>query len=255
MINLREYYLKYCTQNSYHYRYYDNILNNYVETLPFEYETIEKSDLKCYDEIEIIKVFKESLYPNSQTDFSDYILLTFYLFNNDYSITIFPKELGRPTDNFSSTIRSYIISKNPEKYEILGKVTWAERKTFIDNMEVIKISNKKVEEELNNLFKKVSTRNASFSLMTEDERLKEIVNLLELLFDQYNLPIFSTNIENYISKKKITDMKGILQCFRHSKYEDLEKRKCFSQIDKTFLIDIGIIYLEYIYKNGQKKQN
>ncbi len=65
MINLKEYYLKNCDENYYHFKYYDEIKNGYNIETDFFWVEYFKKELIFFDVNEIVDNFKVSLYPDS----------------------------------------------------------------------------------------------------------------------------------------------------------------------------------------------
>lgn len=243
MINLRSYYLDNCEKEDYYYKWYKQIKENYIEEVDYR-NVVPKSDPIFYDDNEVIKQYKLMLYPDATLDYLEFILFNFYLKNEDYIIEKFPEQLERPSNNFSNEIRQYMIVNKVVDYEKLEKVTWQSRRIFIDEMKIIKKNVTNIlSKQIDSIFKMISTRNNGFNEMNTDEKLQEIANCLMLLIDKYEYPNFSENINEYISKNKLSSLKGNLQCFRHSEEWALEKRKNFSEIDKQILIEIGIIYV------------
>ncbi len=242
MTNLRSFYLENCSSDSYHYKWYKEIKENYCDE-NFNGDLVFKEDLELYDDKEVITIFKKMLYPGAALDFKNYVLLVFYLYYNDYIIVDFPDELKRPSDNFSESLRLYMIKNKIIDYEKLGKVPWKERKDFINELVIQKKELNHIYKEINKVFIDISTRSNSFNEMTIDEKLQEIANCLMRLIDKYSYPEFSEDIDEYISKNKISSLKGKLQCFRHPEEWALEKRKLISEEDKKTLIEVGILYI------------
>ena len=115
-----------------------------------------------------------------------------------------------------------------------------------------------MEEDIDYLFEKISTRNARFNSMSENEKLKELGNLIEnmLLHDEkFKKLDYSDLTFNYINDDIVKDFRNKVQCFRHASDEALEERQSFSNEQKKFLIDYGIIIIKSIYTllKNQKK--
>lgn len=99
--------------------------------------------------------------------------------------------------------------------------------------------------------KHISTRSAKFYEMSQDEKLKELVNLFEYMLKEDN-KYRLINIENYsfnlIDFETFKAFKKRLQAFRHSNLNALEQRKNYSDEEKKFLIDYGIVLCNAIYR-------
>lgn len=105
-------------------------------------------------------------------------------------------------------------------------------------------------EELDNIIQKISTRNAQFNEMALDEKLKEIGNLIEYLLK--NDKKFITLNYDYISLEfiKESDVKKLrnkIQCFRHSSKESLRERNEYTENQKHFMVEFGIVICNLIY--------
>lgn len=250
MINLRNFFLDNCKSEDYYSQWYKEIRDEYLigDFLVSE----QKEDLVVMGVTQIITMYKSMLYPENSIEKLDFILMNFYLKENGYIIQNFPNQINQPRFDFSEEIRQYMIASGVTDYETLGKVTWQERRNYINNLIFEKSDNVFIEQEIDELFKKISTRDSSFNDMTIDEKLKEISNCLMGLIDNYGVPNFSNNVNEYVSSKKVKSLKGKLQCFRHSEDWALNERKNFSEPDKEILIEAGILYIRQ-YKNLIKK--
>lgn len=58
---------------------------------------------------------------------------------------------------------------------------------------------------------------------------------------------YSKNCFDYIDDKIITRYKKKLQCFRHSSSESISERSGFSEEQKKFMVDYGIVILKGIH--------
>jgi vacuolar-type H+-ATPase subunit I/STV1 len=107
-----------------------------------------------------------------------------------------------------------------------------------------------VSEELDELIQKISTRNAQFCEMALDEKLKEVGNLIEYLLKKDGK--FITLNYDYISLGfiKENDVKRFrkkIQCFRHSSQESLKERRKYTENQKQFMVEVGIVMCNLIY--------
>lgn len=110
-----------------------------------------------------------------------------------------------------------------------------------------------LDKEIDVLFKRISTREASFTDMSLNERLKEIVNLLELLLKKENNKYRNDiNVEfissGFVKEDSVIKLRKKLHCFRHSSVNSLRERQEFSILQKEFLVDYGILICSYIYR-------
>ena len=107
-----------------------------------------------------------------------------------------------------------------------------------------------VNEELDELMRRISTRNAQFNEMALDERLKEIANLIENLLKKDG-KFIELNYDNislgFINENDVRKFKKILQCFRHSSEESLEEREKYTENQKQFLVNLGLTICHLIY--------
>ncbi|MBU3105141.1 hypothetical protein [Clostridium gasigenes] len=105
-------------------------------------------------------------------------------------------------------------------------------------------------EELDKLIQKISTRNAQFSEMALDEKLKEIGNVIENLLKDGKK--FITLDYNDISLGFIeeVDVKGLrkkVQCFRHSSKDSIDERKTYTEKQKQFMVEFGVVISNLIF--------
>lgn len=105
-------------------------------------------------------------------------------------------------------------------------------------------------EEVDDLIQKISTRNAQFSEMALDEKLKEIGNLFEYLLKKDGK--FITLSYDYISlgfikENDVKELRKKIQCFRHSSQESLKERKEYTENQKQFMVELGIVICNLIY--------
>ena len=107
---------------------------------------------------------------------------------------------------------------------------------------------------MNMILKKISTRDADFEKMSLDERLETICNCIELFLkphkksDKFIILDYSDTL-GYLSDEVVKEFRKRLECFRHSTKEDLIKRKQITIEQKKFLINYGLLIINYI--NGK----
>ena len=96
----------------------------------------------------------------------------------------------------------------------------------------------------------ISTRNAKFSEISTNEKLKEIANLFENILKREGKYIevnFLKITYGFFSNEIVKDYKKNIQCFRHSSEESLHERDEFTEEKKLVYIDIGIFLCNVTY--------
>lgn len=112
-------------------------------------------------------------------------------------------------------------------------------------------------EEVDELIQKISTRNARFNNMALDEKLKEIGNLIEYLLKD-NGKFIKLNYNDisvgFVDDGDVRELRKKVQCFRHSSKESIIERGKYTEQQKLFMVEFGIIICNLIY-NELKKHN
>ena len=245
MINTYQYYCDHVKQDSYFYFKYDMKINEW-----FSFHNT------CYfDEEEMIKKFRELTYPSNtycEDDEMEFLLICFYLNDNGYYIEEFPGflEKPKPASVFSNDIRTHILSNGGAS----NIVTWAERRRVADSLKIVKKDMAKVEvsKGLNELFKKISNRNADFIAMSSEEKIGEINNAIENLLkieEKWQQIDYENETCNFITNEMVTNYRNLTHCFRHASEKSLRQRESFSNNQKDFLINYGITICDIVYKN------
>lgn len=106
-----------------------------------------------------------------------------------------------------------------------------------------------ISEGMDEIIQKISTRNAEFSEMTLDERLKEIANSIEYLLkkdDDFITLDYDTISLELLSEDDITKFRKKLQCFRHSSKDSLKERAEYTENQKGFLVELGVVMCNMI---------
>lgn len=269
-MNILEFYKENVSKGEYYYKFYNEIvivperrekelrkILSYTE----DYEDEEMDDLdneyEFFDDEDIIEKFKYLCQPDTTSSDENTILfhlITYYLYKNGYVLKEFPKLLVRPPeDPFQFTnneIRNKVIQNG--KMRPNGEVPYAERRIIVSNFTFEKMRTTMVDENLDEIFKNISTRNAKFENMEMDEKLKEIINAIEYMLKDNKKYIsldYETISKGFVKEESILEYKSILQCFRHSSTKSIEERKQISESQKQFLIDYGIMICRMIYYN------
>ena len=178
-------------------------------------------------------------------------MICFYLNNEGYVVSEFPTILSRPKklETFSLDIRENILSEDHNS----SCVTWKSRREYANHMIIKKSHNSSiiVESDLNEIFKKISNRNADFDSMTKDEKLEEICNAIEnLLKDGKKWLDVDYEAETFglITKDSVLNYRKKIQCFRHCADASIQERKSILDNQKDFLINYGITICDFIFK-------
>lgn len=248
-IDIRKFYLDNIQKIEYHFQFHGEI-----ESIP------DNVSFEVWDTQAAIEKFKGLCNPYyDKSGYDDvercwFYLITYYLYTMGYEIEEFPDVLARPplsvSDFTYNEVRSKIISQGEQEPD--GKVRWEKRSQLVKNLTFKqKITHIGISDYLEQKFIEISTRNAVFDDMDTDEKLKEIVNLIENMLKKengkYDKLDYSKLCFDYVSDEKIRTYKNKLQCFRHASDANLKQRESFSDEQKNFLIDFGLIILKAIY--------
>lgn len=243
MICIYDYYRKNIKEDSFYYFTFNSDIESYF---------IFNDDYKYFDEKQLINRFRLLTYP--KTDYSEnenmeFILICFYLNNQGYYIEQFPNFLERPTnvESFSLEMREYILSYENNN----GVVSWAKRRLLSNSLIFNRndISNISITEDLNELFKKISNRNADFIAMTNNEKLGEINNVIENILkinDKWKDIDYQIETFGFLSNDIVMQYRKLIHCFRHGTENSIEERNTFTDQQKDFLINYGITICELV---------
>jgi hypothetical protein len=176
---------------------------------------------------------------------------------------IFESESNSKVTKLISALLNYYEDYKLKNNELLDydKKKIYETKKAIENLEKEDAEKVVVIEELDELIQKISTRNALFSEMALDEKLKEIGNLIEYLLKKDG-KFITLNYDNislgFIKESDVKELRKKIQCFRHSSQESLKERKDYTENQKQFMVELGIVICNLIYnelKNNQTNSN
>ncbi|KIM18359.1 hypothetical protein HW41_05025 [Apilactobacillus kunkeei] len=255
-MDLKKFYFNNIKDDEYHYKFNDfikNINNQYDELIG--YNEIEDCAFDIFDDDEAIGKFKELCQPNVGFGNPDnvcwFYLVTYYLYKRGYVIKEFPRILARPNINPSNftynEIRSKILSNGGG---FNGTVPFRERRALINDLTFQqKNPSLGLDDSIEKLFVAISNRQAFFNDMSTDEKLASISNLIEnmLKVDGKFIKLdYSKICFDYISDDDIKRYRKKLNCFRHGSNESINERKAYSDEQKMFLIDYGIIIVKTI---------
>lgn len=256
-MDLKDFYFQNINNKEYHYRFYDCIENSNKRYNIFigEYE-VDDIDFEVYDIEEAILKFRELCQPDvSFTDNENkywFYLITYYLYKMGYEIKEFPRVLARPPeDPFKFTygeIRNRIIAQGGDNN---GTVRYATRRNFVANLTFeVKSNHIGISDSIDRKFAEISNRQSTFNNMSTDEKLAEIANLIENMLKKDGKFItidYSTICYDYIDDDKVKKYRSKLQCFRHSSEDSIRERESFSNEQKLFLIDYGLMIIKVIH--------
>lgn len=265
MINLLEFYKEKIPKDDYYYRFYNDLVTT-NEQMKQEFANAfggfmcyDDSIFEIYDDEEAIKKFRDLCEPNlsfSIENKSLFYLICYYLNYNGYIIEEFPRVLARPPQEPSefttNDIRNRAFKLNLDDN---GTVKYQIRRKIVEDLHFKKNNTQKINDALNLKFQEISTRNAKFENMAIDEKIKEILNLTENLLkkdDKYIELDYESLTFGTINKQMIREFKRKLQCFRHSSDVSINERNQFSEEQKNFIIDFGIMLCNLIYYNLYK---
>lgn len=252
MINLVKYYIEnQANQNEYYKK-----ICPVSSMCNFELEVIDFNDM--------IDKWKNCLYPGTTYKNCEltFYIISFFLFNNGYIIAEHPnllKQIKSPDYFSDGEIKLATRNKYGNNGSMSG-VAWSDRRRYVDELNIIKKYDGEISllEDIDDIIGKVSTRNAKFNEMTNDEKLENIRNVFENIgkkngkyikvpFDQLTL--------GYIKSQYVQKYADELQCFRHGAEELLFKRSRYTDREKEFLIDYGKAILNITSKYLKDNDN
>jgi len=256
MINLVDYYnenFPINTNSSYDLGYYCNI-----QKYPRKWIELQK-DLVFMDDKQIINEWKNILYPANDNRVQDieyknakYYYISYYLWNEKYIIKEYPTELEstRGREKFSDGI---LYSETARIYgrDYKNEVKWADRRKLIDSLKIVKIATKiSIKPKIEKLITDISTRGADFTAMAIDEKLENIRNAYEYLifqkggFDKVDYPsVFMDLIDEF----NLKEYSKKLHCFRHGNPDAVKERTKYTDEEKQYMIEFGIIVLNKLH--------
>ena len=255
-MDLKAFYFQNIKESEYHYRFFDSVKKvNYTYNIFTGEEETQDYKFEIYDAEEAITKFRELCQPD--VNFSNenkcwFYLITYYLKMLGYEIKEFPRILARPpvdpSDFTYGEIRNRIIAQGGDDH---GTVRYATRRKFIAGLNFeLKSNHIEVGDAINQKFIEISNRQASFTNMSTDEKLAEIVNLIENLLKKdkkFILLDYSKVCCGFITNDVVKDYRKKMQCFRHCSDEAIRERKKYSEEQKNFFIDYGLIIVKVIH--------
>lgn len=261
-MDLRQYYLDNVVETEYYYRFYKLIRDvNSQSTSLFQIKNASDYKFLVNSSLDVIDRFKSLCLPENEGQSDEhecwFFLTLFYLYKNGYIIEEFPRLIDHPPSrsmDFSNReIRSYLTTHHKAQG---GRVPHKARRELVASLTITqKDSSIGLNQSIEDKFRAISTRQASFLEMSTDEKLREIVNVIENLLkidNKYQSLDYSQICFNYITDDMIREYKKQLQCFRHSTEAALKEREAFSKEQKHFMIDFGVTILNAIHTLTKK---
>ena len=188
------------------------------------------------DSRELIKIIKFIYELKEGTNNSKYE----FILNNEYS------EYLKAIENFLKETNGSDILNNIEEIKLIKYEKIFDLKSNVlfinpvnDTKEILKI---------------VSNRNADFESMSIDEKLENINISIENILKDGNNKFknidYNNLFQDFISEEDVKKYRKSTHCFRHGSDESLKERRVFSENQKIFLINYGLIILNTI--NNEK---
>lgn len=248
--------------NEYFNQNYETINNPYYNKFKIDYEQgLAENEDEIFDDDDAIYKWKQLVYPANRNPKSVgeykanayFGLLSFYLYSKGYEIEEYPQMLSkwRTLSDVSdeelkeATRRIY----SPDG----GNVLWADRRTYIGSLTFNKKHDSllSLEIDLEEIISSVSPRNAKFNDMSLDEKLSTIRDAFEHIGKKEGryIPIPYEDISGgYLSVENIKRFADELQCFRHGEHSLVEKRATYTEEQKLFMVDYGMMLLNLAYR-------
>ncbi len=255
-MDLKDFYLQNVKTDEYHYRFMESVKDvNKVYNVFTGYGEICDFDFEIYDVEDAILKFRELCQPEVTFDSEKkcwFYLITYYLHKVGYEIKEFPRLLARPhvdpSDFTCADIRNRIIAQGGDDN---GIVRYATRRTFVASL-TFELKSKHIEitDSINQKFIEISNRQSSFNNMSTDEKLAEIANLIENMLKKDGKFItidYSLVCLDYINEETVKGYRNKLHCFRHASDESIQERASYSDEQKSFLIDYGLVIIKSIH--------
>lgn len=257
MINLLDFYFDNIKKEEYHYRFYELLKNLYIENMLSEEDNPARWKFDVYDPIEALRKIVDLCEPsiNDYTIEDKCLFYTscYYIHRSGYRIKQFPDIVSRPYENpfefTSEAIKNKLtyIGKN-DGY----KVPWAARRAFASEFELERTPGRTFKDfALDEKFREISNRSASFSEMETDEKIAELNNMIEHLLKkdgEYPELDCSSIAFSFIDYEKIKEYRNITHCFRHKSENAINEKNNYTDLQKEFLIEYGIIIVTTIHE-------
>lgn len=253
----------------YFYQNYERVNNKYYNKFKDVYQQeLDENDDEILDDDDAIYKWKQLIYPKNRypksvgeyKDNAYFGLLSFYLYSKGYEIEQYPQMLSKwrtlsdVSDGELKEATRRIYSPNGED------VRWADRRTYIDSLTFNKKNDSllSLENDLEEIISSVSHRNAKFNDMILDEKLATIRDAFENIGKKNGkylyIPYENLSVR-YLSQKEAQSFANELQCFRHGESTLVAKRASYTEEQKLFMIDYGMMLLNLAYRHVKKQVN
>lgn len=257
MINLLDFYFDNIRKDEYHYRFYDTIKYLVNESFLYDLNNPDRKKFEVFDSIEALRKIVDLCEPsiNDYTIVDKCLFYTscYYIYKSGYRIKQFPDIVNRPDENpfefTSEAIKNKLLSigKN-DGY----KVPWAARRAFASEFVLEETPGRSFKSfALDQKFIEISNRSALFSEMETDEKIAELNNMIENLLKKDGKYInldYSSMTFSFLDDEKIREYRKVTQCFRHKSDESIAEKNNYTDLQKQFLIDYGIIIVTIIHE-------
>lgn len=226
------------------YKYFVKSLSN------LNYEVIDADDL--------ITKWREKLYPRKDwttKDNIEFTLLSYWLYKNEFIVEGHPdllKKIKLPKSIAEGEL--YTRTKKAYGTKVNGvDVTWSNRRNYIDGLQVERGDRSVVimGQDLDEIMSLVSPRNAEFAKMELNEKLANIRDTFEYIGKigkNYEKIPFESLSNDYITNQAVFKFQDELQCFRHGKSTMVAKRDSYTDDQKKFFVDFGLIILKIAHR-------
>lgn len=257
MINLLDFYFDNIKKSEYHYKFFYT-----VKVYIFDLNSIndingEKFDFDVFDPQDALEKIKDLCEPNMNYTLKEEVLFytsCYFIYKSGYRIKQFPDIVSRPPESLSEfsydDIRNRLISMGIKTAN--GSVPYAKRRAFASEFVLEETPGRTFKDlTLDEKFIETSNRKALFSEMATDEKIAELNNMIEHLLKKggkYLELDYSPIAFSFIDDQKIKEYKKTTQCFRHKSEESIAEKNKFTDLQKEFLIEFGIILITTIHE-------
>ena len=257
MINLLDFYFDNIKKNEYHYKFF-SIVNVYIFDLNMNNDINgEKFDFDVFDPQDALEKIKDLCEPGMDYTLKEEVLFytsCYFIYKSGYRIKQFPDIVSRPHEDVSKftyyniTNRLRSMGKNTAN----GSVPYAARRVFVSEFELEETPGRTFKNlELDEKFREISNRSALFSEMETDEKIAELNNMIENLLKKDGKYIkldYSSIAFSFLDDEKIREYRKVTQCFRHKTEESIAEKNSYTDLQKQFLIDYGILIVNTIHE-------
>lgn len=257
MINLLDFYFDNIKKSEYHYKFFYT-----VKVYIFDLNSIndingEKFDFDVFDPQDALEKIKDLCEPSMNYTLKEEVLFytsCYFICKSGYRIKQFPDIVSRPHEDVSKFTYDNITDKlySMGIKTANGSVPWAARRAFVSEFELERTPGRTFKDfALDEKFREISNRSASFSEMETDEKIAELNNMIEHLLKkdgEYPELDCSSIAFSFIDYEKIKEYRNITHCFRHKSENAIKEKNNYTDLQKEFLIEYGIIIVTTIHE-------